>query len=96
MPQTAVEPKTSYLSQIGGDLAYKTCVGFDKTSHVPPKLDSKGFNIDPRSAKGMKTNTGFNVLSRQSDAAIKIPEWWKRGDKATGSFNKTQMLERRL
>ena len=68
--------------------------GFDKTKHMPPRLDNKGLNIDPRSSKGIKTNTGLNILGSAGDVT-KIPNWWQKHEKSNVNNNRTDMVQRR-
>ena len=82
----------SILSQLGRDGATGV---FDRTKHIPPRLNARGLNIDPRGPTGnaLKAQQAPNILA--GDANEKIPEWWKRSDKSNVNTSKTEMVERR-
>ena len=74
----------------------KSSTGFDRTKHVPPRLNAKGLNIDPRTLKGNALrNVGqANILETQ-DKDVKIPAWWTKTDKTNINLSKTEMVQRR-
>jgi hypothetical protein len=90
-----VNTKGSILSQIGNDSVMKG-TGFDRTKHMPPRLNNKGLNIDARAMQGNKLrNAGQSNILETSDKNSKIPDWWTKTEKSNLNGSRTEMIQRR-
>ena len=90
-----VSVKGSILSQIGNDSVMKGSA-FDRTKHMPPRLNAKGLNIDARALQGNKLrNAGQSNILESTDPSSKIPEWWTKTDKTNLNASRTEMIQRR-
>lgn len=62
---------------------------FDRSAHIPPRLDHKGLNVD-NTNKPFGSN-GMNVVSN----TVKIPDWWKKNEKSNMNVSRTDMMASR-
>ena len=78
-----VKAQGSILSQIGSDCARNTGGVFDRTRHMPPRLNGRGLNVDTQGMSGnqLKASQAGNILASADESQIKIPDWWKKSDK---------------
>ena len=72
----------SVLSQIGSST-------FDRTKHVPFRIDNKGMN------KEMALKDQIKGLNIKTEEETKIPQWWTRGDKTNPNRTLTEVRNNR-
>ena len=62
---------------------------FDRSAHMPFRIDPKGYNAD-------ETFKDFKKGGNQGVEEVRIPNWWQRGPKANANRTHTDMnLNRR-